>query len=91
VVASHLVLQRAWDFWKGIAESSMGQSSQHGLHSMVQYRIELLLVSVYSSCVVLCSVDKSEMFGQLLYVMRQGLPMEMLFNCLDGSSFAGMS
>jgi hypothetical protein len=56
-------LQRAWDFWKDIAKLSMGQSSRHGLHSMVQYHIEFLLVSVHSSCVVICSVNKSDMFG----------------------------
>ena len=62
-VASHLILRRAWDFWKGIAELSMGQSSRHELHSMVRYRIEFWLVSVHSSCIVICSVDKSDMFG----------------------------
>jgi hypothetical protein len=62
-VASHLVLQRAWGFWKGVAELSMGQSSRHGLHSTVQYRFEFLLVSVHTACVVICSVDKSDMFG----------------------------
>jgi hypothetical protein len=91
VVASHLVSQRAWDFWKGVAELSMGQSSRHGLHSTVRYRVEFLLVSVHSSCVVICSVDKSDMLDKLFYVARQGLPMEMLFNGLDGLSFAGMS
>jgi hypothetical protein len=63
-VASHVVSQRAWDFWKGFAELSMGQSSRHGLHSTVRYRVEFLLVSVHSSCVVVCSVDKSDMFGR---------------------------
>jgi hypothetical protein len=28
---------------------------------------------------------------KLFYVLRQGLPMEMLFNGVDGSSFTGMS
>ena len=44
----------------------MDQSSRHGLHSMVRYRVEFLLVSVHSSCIVVCSVDKSDMFGQIV-------------------------
>jgi hypothetical protein len=32
-VASHLMLRRVWDFWKGVAELSMAQSSQHELLS----------------------------------------------------------
>jgi hypothetical protein len=63
VVASHLTLQRVWDFWKGIAELSMAQSSQHESHTMVQYCIEFWLVSVNSSCIVICSVDRSDTFG----------------------------
>jgi hypothetical protein len=62
-VASYLMLQKVWDFWKGIAELSMAQSSQHELHSMVRYRVEFWLVSVYSSCIVICNVDRSDMFG----------------------------
>ena len=70
MVASHLVSQRAWDFWKGVAELSMGQSSRHGLHSTVRYRIEFLLVSVHSSCIVICSVDKSDMFGRIFFTSQ---------------------
>ena len=33
---------------------------------MVQYHVKFLLVSVHSSCVVVCSVDKSDMFGQIV-------------------------
>jgi hypothetical protein len=65
-VPSHLTLQRVWDFWKGIAELSMAQSSQHELHSMVQYCVEFSLISVHSSCIVICNVDKSDMFGWIV-------------------------
>jgi hypothetical protein len=71
-VASHLVSWRDWDFWKGFAESSMDQSSQHGLHSTVRYCIEFLLVSVHSSCIVICSVDKSDMFGKIVVCHETG-------------------
>jgi hypothetical protein len=50
----------------------MGQSSRHGLHSMVRYCVEFLLVSVHSSCIVICSVDKSDMFGQIVLRCETG-------------------
>jgi hypothetical protein len=62
-VASYLMLRRVWDFWRGVAELSMAQSSRHELHSMVRYCIEFWLVSVHSSCIVVCNVDKSDTFG----------------------------
>ena len=83
MVSSHLALQRAWDSWKGIVELSMVQSSQHGLHSMVQYHIEFLLVSVHSSCIVVCSVDKSDMFGQIVVRRETGFANGNVVRCLD--------
>jgi hypothetical protein len=69
----------------------MDQSSRHGLHSTVRYHVEFSLVSVHSSYIVICSVDKSDMFGQIVVRLEKGLPMEMLFDCLNGSCFARMS
>ncbi len=40
------------------------------------------------SFVMLTSLTRLD---ELFYVMRQGLPMEMLLDGLDDSSFAGMS
>jgi hypothetical protein len=39
---------------------------------MVRYCVEFLLVSVHSSCVVICSVDKSDMFGRIVLRRETG-------------------
>jgi hypothetical protein len=50
----------------------MDQSSRHGLHSTVRYHVEFSLVSVHSSYIVICSVDKSDMFGQIVVRLETG-------------------
>jgi hypothetical protein len=65
-----LTLQGAWDFWMDVAELSMVQSSQHELCSTIH--VEFWLVSVHSSCIVICSVDKSDTFGWIVVHHKTG-------------------
>ncbi len=50
----------------------MAQSSQHELYSMVQYCVEFWLESAHSCYVVICNVNKSDMFGQVVVHCKTG-------------------
>jgi hypothetical protein len=68
-------------------------ANQVNMDFIPQFDIALNLCWLVSIVLALSFVVLTSLtcLDELFYIARQGLPMEMLFNGLDGSSFAGVS